>query len=188
MKYWLLAGLLGLSSLPAAALELKGVQLEDQVQVADRKLVLNGAGLRSMLFFRMYVAGLYLDGKKDSADAVLADAGAKRIALHVVTDNDEAVHFQKGFRKGVELNTGAEEVAQLQQRIDAFVHLFDGVKVVKKGDEIDLDWQPGSGTHVRFNGTELGVVAGEDFYRALLSIWLGAHPVSSDVKKGMLGG
>jgi len=188
MKYWLLAGLLGLASFSATALELRGVQLEDQVQVADQKLELNGAGLRGFLFFRMYVAGLYLDGRKASADAVFADNGAKRIALHVVTDNDEPAHFQKGFRKGFEQNLGAEQLTPLQQRMEAFIHLFDGVKEVKKGDEIDLDWQPDGGTHVIFNGAELGQVAGEDFYRALLAIWLGEKPVSSDVKKGMLGG
>ncbi len=187
MKYWLLAGLLGLSSLSAAALELKGVQLEEQVQVADQKLVLNGAGLRSMLFFKMYVAGLYLAGKQTSAEAVMADTGAKRIVLHVLTDNDEPAHFQKGFRKAIEMNRSEKEIAELRERMEAFIHLFDNVKAVKKGDVIDLDWQPGAGTRVIFDGAELGKVAGEDFYRALLSIWIGEKPVSSDIKKGMLG-
>ncbi len=188
MKRLLSASLLGLTSLSASALEIQGVRLEEQVQLAeDRKLQLNGAGMRGFLFFKMYVAGLYLDGKQTSAAAVMADTGAKRIALHVVTDNNDTPHFQKGFRKGIEQNYSAQELAQLQERLEAFVHLFDGVKAVKKGDVIDLDWQPGTGTRVTFNGTELGQVAGEDFYRALLSIWIGEKPVSNNVKKGMLG-
>jgi hypothetical protein len=33
-----------------------------------------------------------------------------------------------------------------------------------------------------------GPIAGEDFYRALLRIWLGEDPVSKDLKKALLGG
>ena len=187
MKHLLLACLLCLSSISASALELQGVKLEEQVQVADQKLVLNGAGLRSILFFKLYVAGLYLTGKQTSADAVMADTGAKRIVLHVVADNADTEHFLKGFRKGIEKNRSEKELAELHDRLEAFTHLFDNVKQVKRGEVIAFDWQPGSGTHVTFNGAELGKIAGEDFYRALLSIWIGEKPVSGDMKKGMLG-
>jgi hypothetical protein len=30
-------------------------------------------------------------------------------------------------------------------------------------------------------------IAGDDFYRGLLRIWLGDKPVDADLKKGMLG-
>jgi len=30
-------------------------------------------------------------------------------------------------------------------------------------------------------------IAGEDFYRALLRIWLGDKPVDGDLKQGLLG-
>jgi hypothetical protein len=188
MKRMLFACLLCLSSISASALELQGVKLDEQVQVADQKLVLNGAGVRSIFFIKMYVAGLYLSGKQTSAAAVMADAATKRIALNVVVDDADTEHFLNGFRKGIAKNHGEKEMAELQARLDAFIHLFDNVKEVKKGDVIAFDWMPGNGTRVTFNGTELGKVAGEDFYRALLSIWIGEKPVSSDMKKGLLGG
>jgi hypothetical protein len=31
-------------------------------------------------------------------------------------------------------------------------------------------------------------IAGEDFYQALLRIWLGPQPVQDDLKKALLGG
>jgi hypothetical protein len=31
-------------------------------------------------------------------------------------------------------------------------------------------------------------IAGEDFYQALLRIWLGPKPVQDDLKKALLGG
>ena len=38
-------------------------------------------------------------------------------------------------------------------------------------------------------GTETkGTIPGEPFNRALMKVWLGDHPVQSDLKKAMLGG
>jgi hypothetical protein len=58
----------------------------------------------------------------------------------------------------------------------------------KKGMAIALDWT-GAGTQVSIDGKPVGEpIAGEDFYRALLGIWLGEHPVQDDIKKDLLGG
>jgi hypothetical protein len=53
---------------------------------------------------------------------------------------------------------------------------------------IALDWTGGA-TRVSVDGRPAGEpIAGEDFYRALLRIWLGEHPVQDDIKQGLLGG
>lgn len=183
----LIAILLLCVSMQTMAQELGGAKFDDGVRVDNAPLVLNGVGLRSILFLKMYVAGLYLPEKMTNAEAVLANKGAKRIALHVLNDTDSE-HFLKGFRKGFEKNHNAQEMAELRDRMEAFVHMFDAVTKVKKGDVIALDWRPENGTRIRLNESELGTIAGEDFYRALLSIWIGEKPVSSDLKKGLLGG
>ena len=173
----------------AHAFELAGAKLDDKVQVAEKQeLLLNGAGIRTRLFFRIYVAGLYLGEKKQTAEAVLADSGAKRIALHVVIGEVAPDHFLDGFRKGIEKNHTAQEVSALRERMQAFDKMFEPVKSVKKGDEIDFDWLPGTGTRISMNSAELGRINGEDFYHALLKIWLGDKPVDGDLKKGLLGG
>jgi len=62
------------------------------------------------------------------------------------------------------------------------------VKEAKKGMAIDLDWT-GTATRVSIDGKPAGQpIAGEDFYRALLRIWLGERPVQDDIKKDLLGG
>jgi hypothetical protein len=54
---------------------------------------------------------------------------------------------------------------------------------------IALDWVPGAGTQVTIDGKAEGKpIEGEDFYRALLRIWLGDKPVQDDLKKALLGG
>lgn len=43
------------------------------------------------------------------------------------------------------------------------------------------------GTRLTINGEEKGVIAGADFYSALLDIWLGDEPADDDLKDAMLG-
>jgi hypothetical protein len=63
------------------------------------------------------------------------------------------------------------------------------MKQAKKGMAITLDWLPGAGTQMTVDGRYAGApIAGEDFYRALLRIWLGPKPVQDDLKKALLGG
>jgi hypothetical protein len=61
------------------------------------------------------------------------------------------------------------------------------IKQAKKGMSIVLDWT-GSVTRLSINGQPAGQsIAGEDFYRALLRIWLGDKPVQDDLKRALLG-
>ena len=66
--------------------------------------------------------------------------------------------------------------------------LFASVDHVKVDDVINIDYLPGTGTQISLNGRSLGTIAGVDFNRALLKIWLGNVPVQADLKKAMLGG
>lgn len=188
MKKLILGSLLCVMSFSAMAFELAGAKLEDKVQVGNAPLVLSGAGLRQRFIIKVYVAGLYLGEKKHGAEAVLADHGAKRLALHIRTGSVSPEHFLGGIRKGIENNQSEQEVAALRDRMNAFDKLFAQVKTVSEGDVMRFDWQPGSGTHVSVNNKELGVIPGEDFYQALLKVWIGAKPVDEDLKKGLLGG
>lgn len=176
-------------SASAMALEVEGVKLEDKAQVEKTVLQLNGAGVRSVFFFKIYVAALYLESRKNTAEAVLADKGVKRIELHVVADEAGSERFVHGFRKGIEKNRDEAQLARLKERMEAFEKAFASVKSVVKGDIITFEWLPGAGiTRIGLNGKELGRIEGEDFYSALLSIWIGENPVMDSLKKDMLGG
>mgnify|MGYP003395697742 CR=1 FL=1 len=72
----------GAGLVPALAAEVEGVKLPGTVRAAagGPELVLNGAGVRTRVFFKVYVGALYLQKKTGDAKAVLSDAGAKRVA------------------------------------------------------------------------------------------------------------
>jgi hypothetical protein len=171
----------------ACALEVAGVKLADTVQVGNVNLQLNGAGIRTKLFFKVYVGALYLPQKQTSAEAIIADEHEHRIALHMVRDlsSNKLLH---AFSEAIEANHTPAELAALDEQLKQMTQIFDSMKEVKPGDIITLDYLPASGTQISVNGTALGSIAGAAFNRALLKIWLGSKPAQEDLKKEMLGG
>ena len=59
---------------------------------------------------------------------------------------------------------------------------------MKSGERLSFTHKPGSGVLVEVGGAAKGTVEGDDFAKALLSIWLGAHPPNASLKAGLLGG
>lgn len=182
-----LAGLLMLVCAQAYGAEVAGVKLADTVKSGAADLVLNGAGLRTKVFFKVYVAGLYLPAKKSSAAEILSGNGPKRIAIHMLRDVD-AGEFGEALEKGIKENHSEAEFAGFATRITALNAMMKEIKEAKTGMEILLDWIPGTGTLVTIDNQPRGKpIPGEDFYRALLRIWLGDNPAQTDLRKAMLG-
>ena len=170
-----------------ADVEVAGVKFEDKARLGAADLQLNGAGMRSRVFFKVYSIGLYLSEKKTAAEAVLALKGAKR--LHIVTLRElTAEQFADALVSSIEKNHAEAELAPLKARIDEFRSAILSLNSAPKGSVVTLDWLPESGTRLSFNGQARGKdIAGEDFYGALLKIWLGAKPAQDDLKDALLG-
>jgi len=171
----------------AIAAEVEGVRLDDKVQVGGADLALNGAGVRTRVFFKVYVGALYLQKKATTTDAVLGEAGAKRISMHMLRDLD-AEQLLSAFNDGLKKNHKPDELAKLEPQVKQLDSIFAAVKAVKKGDVVLLDYLPGAGTRVTVRGEDRGTIAGDAFNRALLRIWLGEQPADASLKKAMLGG
>jgi hypothetical protein len=89
------------------------------------------------------------------------------------------------WNEGFEDNLSDEELDRFRPEIDKFNAMFP---TVVKGDVVYIDYIPGAGTRVIINDEKKGVIAGRDFYTALLDIWLGEEPADNKLKKAMLGG
>jgi len=176
-----------LAGVPAQAREVAGVTLEEEARIdgVAAPLVLNGAGVRSKFFVKVYAAGLYLGEKATSAEAILASAGPKRVRMHFIYDEVSAEKLRAGWSDGYAANHSTEVLAGLKDRIEQFNSYFP---TLKAGDVVDVDYVPGSGTSVRLNGEAKGTISGEDFHQATLRIWLGDSPASSGLKKAMVAG
>lgn len=176
--------LLFLVAAPAFAAEVAGVKIDEQTRVGSAQLVLKGAGLRKRFFLQVYAMGLYVADR--NADPV-TQPGAKRIAIHMLRDVD-AEQFVGALSEGIRDNHGEAEARALEPRVAQLGAILAALKEAKRGMLITLDGVPG-GTLVSVDGNPAGApIAGEDFYRALLRIWLGDKPVQDDLKKALLGG
>ena len=161
----------------ALAVEIKGVKVDETAQVGGSALVLNGAGVRTKLMFKVYAAGLYLTQKQADANAVINDTGNKRISMHFLRDLS-AEKLLHGMNEGFEDNNSAAEIATIEPQLKAFQQMIMTIKAVKEGDVILLDYAS-TNTTVSLNGKALGAVEGEAFNQALLRVWLGAKPVDA---------
>ena len=175
---------LGASAQPA---ELEGVKLEPTAQVGGTGLVLNGAGVRTRAIFKVYVAGLYVPQKANSGAALLAQKGPRRVAITMLR-NVDADTFAGALIEGLQKNHSEAQLAGFKTQIDTLNANLKAAGEAKKGDVIHLDFAPDAGTRVIVNGKPQGApIAGEDFYTAVLRIWLGDKPADGDLKKGMVG-
>src|SRR4051812_32859224 len=181
------AALIPLALVSANAAEVSGVKLEDKTQIESRDLVLNGAGLRKRFaVVKVYVIGLYLPEKKTAAAAVLALAAPQRAQIHMLRDVD-ANTFTEALVEGLRANHSEAEFKALEPRVKELADLMAQIGEAKEGMTIALDWT-GTATRLAVNGKPAGKpIAGEDFYRALLRIWIGDKPVQDDLRKALLG-
>ena len=177
--------LISLSSIAAAA-ELSGVFVDDEIKAANGKvLVLNGIGLREKFWVDVYVGSLYLESKSDDVAEILSRPGAWRVQLDFIYKEVDKKKLLDGWREGFENNQSEESLQKLQQRIEQFYSYFDSSVVAK--EQYAFDYVPDQGVLVTRNKKELGLIPGEDFKNALLEIWLGNRPADKKLKKGMLG-
>jgi len=171
----------------ARAMEVSGVNLPDSVTLGNQVLMLNGAGLRSKFFFKVYVVALYLPAKQTDAAAIITADNPQRIALYMLRDLGEK-RFMDAFIEAIEANHSEAEMAMMNDQIKQMSDIFKLVDKVHSGDVITMDYSPGSGTQISVNGITYGTIFGELFHHALLKIWLGSHPVQADLKAELLGG
>ena len=180
----LLLGLL-LSS-PALSKSIGDVEIPEQVRLpgVERALVLNGAGIRKKFFISVYVGALYLPTRQTDVQELLTAPTANRVLMHFVYSRVAKRKMDDAWREGFENNLTESQHVAVSERLERFVAMFGDMY---EGDQVWLDFVPGSGTRVSINGVLQGTIAGADFNAALLAVWLGRHPVSESLKNAMVG-
>jgi long-chain acyl-CoA synthetase len=180
----LLVALLLLFAAPVLALDVGGVKVDDRASVGGEQLVLNGAGVRTRVMFKVYVASLYLPAKTSDAAAVFAK-GPRRIQMNLLRTlaPDQLVD---ALTDGLKDNNSDAELAAVRAQTDQLMSIMRSFGEVKEGSVVTLDFVDGS-TVVGLNGTPRGTIPGDAFNKALTKIWIGDRPVQADLKKALLG-
>jgi Chalcone isomerase-like len=179
-----LGSFVGAFPLVALAAEVGGVKLDDKVSMGAQELVLNGAGVRTRVVFKVYVASLYLPQKAADLAGVLAK-GPRRIQLNLLRTLS-ADQLVDALNEGLVENNTAAELAAVKSQTDQLATIMKAFKEVKEKDVVTLDFVDGA-TRVGLNGDAKGSIPGDAFNQALTKVWLGDKPVQADLKKSLLG-
>jgi Chalcone isomerase-like len=171
-------------ALPANAGTLAGVTLPDKADAGGQTLVLNGLGLRSKLFIKVYVGGLYLPQKEKDAAKVLSGDTPRRMVMHFLYSVNKD-QMCDAWKEGLEENT-PKAPADVKKE---FQTLCSWMEPIPKGHELVLTYVPGTGTTVEVNGKSKGTLPGKATSDAILNTWIGPDPApGADFKKAVLGG
>jgi len=180
-----LAGLLTTNAL--AVVDVHGVKFEDTADVHGAKLQLNGAGTRYKAIFKVYAAGLYLGKKAGSLEEVVNAPGPKRMTITMLRGID-AKELGKLLTRGIEDNMGKSEMSKLIPGLVRMGEMFATQKPMVTGDNFMIEWIPGQGSVITVRGQVQGEPFKEpEFFRALMSIWLGPSPADYKLKENLLG-
>lgn len=171
---------------PAAlCAEVAGVKVEDTVRSEQGELLLNGAGLRTKVVFKVYVAALYLPQKESNASAILQGKGPRRMVLRMMRNVDgDTLH--EALDEGLRNNLGSAELDAIKAPLARLSEVFKALGKAREGDLIQLDISQ-AGLAITVNGTPRGQIASEALGRDLLRVWLGDKPAEASLKTALLG-
>ncbi|WP_374593468.1 chalcone isomerase family protein [Aquabacterium sp.] len=167
--------------------DVAGVKFDNEIDLQGHRVVLNGAGVRYKVIFKVYAMGLYLPKKTTSADEAVNMPGAKRIYLHLLRDLAVS-DFGRLVTHGIQLNAAKEDFVKIVPDIARIGQLFGGYDKAYAGDKLIMDWIPGTGMVARFKNTVQGEPFTQpEFFKTILKIWLGSSPPDAQLKELLLG-
>ncbi|MBO7173748.1 MAG: chalcone isomerase family protein [Burkholderiaceae bacterium] len=165
---------------------IESIEYTKSVTIEQEKLVLNGAGLRKVVFFKVYAAGLYIPKAVNTTKAVLEQTGPARVRLGLLRDVS-AADFVEALEDGLKDNTSDEDRKAIETQVTALIAVMKKIGDVKVGDLIDFEYSPKAGTSVTMNGKVVGANLGaKPLFDAVLRIWLGDRCIDESLKEAML--
>lgn len=171
-----------LSSAMARAADLAGVTLPESVVLGGKQLVLNGIGIRKVVFVKVYVGGLYLEQRSKDGAAILSSEQLRRLDLVMLRDVDHE-RMSKALKEAINKNV-RNPAPDFGARVERF---GEAIPDLKNGHHLVLTYIPGKGTIIGGTIPREVTIEGRDFAEALFALWVGPKPVDDGLKKGLLG-
>lgn len=167
--------------------DVAGVKFDNELDLQGNHVLLNGAGIRYKVIFKVYAMGLYLPKKTTSADEALNMPGAKRIYMQLLRDLSVS-DFGRLVTHGIQLNAAKEDFVKIVPDIARIGQLFAAYDRAYAGDKLIMDWIPNLGMIAKFKNTVQGEPFTQpEFFKTILKIWLGSSPPDAQLKEALLG-
>lgn len=171
-----------LISVNVHAVEVAGVTLDPTVSVNDKALTLNGYGIRTKFFFKVYIGALYTAKRVSTPAELLQNPDDKVVRMHFLHSKVEKEKITGAFAEGF-ANNAPDVAASADAK--AFLSFFKADFM--RGDTVDLVLGADGTVAARQNGKVLGTLRSAKLVNAILLIYVGPKPADEGLKKGMLG-
>lgn len=166
------------------AKEVAGINMPDSLEIGQNRLLLNGVGVRTKFFIRLYLGALYLGQKSHDPEKIIKADKPMAIRMHIISSLITSEKMEETTREGFVKATGGN-IAPIKDQIERFISEFKDE--IKKNDIYDFIYVPGKGIEVYKNNEFKSLTKGLSFKQALFGIWLCDNPAQNSLKKEMLG-
>lgn len=160
---------------------------EPEIAVAGKTLVLNGSGIRTKFFLKIYAAGLYLPVKVTTPQDVFKSPGPKRLKVSVLRDLD-AAGFGKTAMQVMSDNLPKDRMSPCVPGLAKMGEVFANKKKLAVGEFYTIDEIPGTGVVISINGKPVAEIVESEFFTCLMHNYFGDKPADNSLKTGLLGG
>jgi hypothetical protein len=171
----LVVGLL-LPAIVAADVNVSGASFPERMTVDGHPLVLNGYGVRETWWINLYAVALYLPHHSADVTFIKQDDVPKAIRVEAVYDGSVPNAVPENWQDEFYPKLTPEVTARFKAAYAA----------IKHGDVILITYAPDRGIQVQLNGRPLLADPGPGLMTASLDLWIGAQPVSQNLRRLLL--
>ena len=178
--------LVGAPAVRAQSAEAFGVHYAPTVHAEGHDLTLNGTGVAYRALVKLYTVGLYLPAKAQQTPEALAQTGPKQLRF-VLLRSMRVDELGKLITRGIEQNCSRQEFFGLIPAIRAMGEQFAHIHRLNAQDVFTIAYVPQQGTVFFINDEPVGgAIRDPQFFPAILKVWLGDQPATTDLKNALL--
>jgi len=153
----------------------------------NQNLILNGAGLRELLWIDIYACALYLKNPETEPSNIIYGNELMVVRMDILSKAVSHEKMVKAFHKGILDGNSPDVVNDLKHEIELFLEYIEGL-TLKVGDKVDVVFEPNVGVSLYINYDKVGTVGDLKFKKAIFNIWLSNNPVDKSLKPELLDG
>ncbi len=132
----------------------------------------------------IYVGALFATVNAATISQILEPSTSKRMSLKFISSYSNR-KMSRLWKQRIAMNNSKSEWRPMTKEIVQFAGIFK--RAMQAGDELNIDFEPVSGTSVYLNKTLFLTIPNLDFYKLLLNVWVGSIPPTKEFKNGITG-
>lgn len=147
-------------------------------------LELNGVAAFNELGEETYLAGLYIDWRSSEPADHFSDFRERKMEVRFSSSVSRR-RWVNSWMQSIAINNSRQHLEEAAEELSYVLSTFEGH--LFRGDQVEVHYQPETGTELRLNGHVLASGHSAAVFNLFVSSWLGPVPPSSQFRASLLG-